>query len=119
MHAIIWLWRELLLSSIVRSDNDTLAKSLVVDIGKNSRLKAAILERLDEEIARASLTSVLDRSSADVPAAPPQPSRVNWPRAKRDFDAEERHDLLMNAHWTPEMLAAVPRVQAILADGNA
>ncbi|KII85698.1 hypothetical protein PLICRDRAFT_326053 [Plicaturopsis crispa FD-325 SS-3] len=100
MHAIIWLWRELLLSSIVRSDNDTLAKSLVVDIGKNSRLKAAILERLDEEIA-------------------PPPPRVNWPRAKRDFDAEERHDLLMNAHWTPEMLAAVPRVQAILADGNA
>ncbi|KII85695.1 hypothetical protein PLICRDRAFT_45044 [Plicaturopsis crispa FD-325 SS-3] len=100
IHAILWIWRELLLSSVVNSRNDTLAKSLVADIKKDSSLKSDMLERLNEEIS-----------------PPPQIKRTPFFDATRDYETEERHQLLMNAHWTPEMLAAVPRIKALLADG--
>jgi hypothetical protein len=51
-HAILWLWRELLLSSIVHSPGDTVVKGFVADIQK-LKLTEKILERLDDETLRA------------------------------------------------------------------
>jgi hypothetical protein len=51
-HAILWLWRELLLSSIVYSKEDRLAKSLVGDI-EEMGLAREMLTRLVDEISRA------------------------------------------------------------------
>ncbi len=32
-----------------------------------------------------------------------------------DWELEEKRDLLQNAHWTPEMRAAAPKVKALFA----
>lgn len=49
-HAILWIWRELLLSSIINSEDMSIAKRIVKDIEKLN-LAAEILERLDDEIS--------------------------------------------------------------------
>jgi hypothetical protein len=48
--AILWVWRDLLLSSIVNSPNDTLAKKLVADIRK-LHLEQQMLDRLDDQVS--------------------------------------------------------------------
>ena len=49
-HAILWIWRELLISSIVNGEGLNLAKQIVGDMEK-LELAADILERLDDEIS--------------------------------------------------------------------
>ena len=49
---ILWVWRELLLSSIVHSPSDTMAKGFVADM-KKLKLTEKMLERLDDETLRA------------------------------------------------------------------
>jgi hypothetical protein len=50
-HAILWVWRELLLSSIVHCKDESLAKTLVADIEK-MELAREMLARLVDEISR-------------------------------------------------------------------
>lgn len=50
-HAMLWVWRELLLSSILHRQDDTLAKHLVADI-QNLGLAKKMFERLRNEISR-------------------------------------------------------------------
>jgi hypothetical protein len=50
-HAILWVWRELLISSIVHSKDGSLAKTLVGDIEK-MELSRKMLARLVDEISR-------------------------------------------------------------------
>lgn len=47
-NTILWVWRELLLSSIVHSPNDTVAKKIVADM-KKLKLTKEMLKRLDDE----------------------------------------------------------------------
>jgi hypothetical protein len=47
----LWVWRELLLSSIVHSKDESLAKTLVADIEK-MELAREMLARLVDEISR-------------------------------------------------------------------
>ena len=49
---ILWVWRELLLSSIVHSPSDAVAKKIVADM-KKLELTKEMLERLDDETLRA------------------------------------------------------------------
>ena len=49
---ILWVWRELLLSSIVHNPSETVAKKIVADI-KKLKLTKEMLERLDDETFRA------------------------------------------------------------------
>jgi hypothetical protein len=51
-HAFLWVWRELLLSSIIRSPSDTVGKGFVADM-KELKLTEKMLERLDDETLRA------------------------------------------------------------------
>lgn len=51
-HAILWVWRELLLSSIVYSGDEILAKVIVNDIKKMGYANK-MLQRLADEISRA------------------------------------------------------------------
>jgi len=51
-NTILWVWRELLLSSIIRSSSDTVAKKIVVDM-KKLKLTTEMLKRLDDETLRA------------------------------------------------------------------
>ncbi len=51
-YTILWVWRELLLSSIVHSPNETVAKKIVADM-KKLKLTKEMLERLDDETFRA------------------------------------------------------------------
>lgn len=48
---MLFVWRDLLLSSIVHSPNDTLAKKLVAEI-ESLGLSSEMLKRLDDEIMR-------------------------------------------------------------------
>jgi hypothetical protein len=53
-------------------------------------------------------------------AAPPQlidTTHSDTPK-NTDWAAEERRDLLLNAHWSPEMRAAVPQIKALLVSGQ-
>jgi hypothetical protein len=49
---ILWVWREVLLSSIVHNPSDAVAKKIVTDM-KKLKLTEEMLERLDDEILRA------------------------------------------------------------------
>jgi hypothetical protein len=51
-HAILWVWRERLHSSIVHSPSDTMAKGPVANI-KKLKLTEKMLERLDDKTLRA------------------------------------------------------------------
>jgi hypothetical protein len=47
----LWVWRELVISSIVHTGNDTLAKKIVADLKKLS-LTEKMLERLEDQTLR-------------------------------------------------------------------
>ena len=117
-HAIIWVWRELLLSSIFSNGDDGLAKVLVADIEKLDLAKAMV-ERLpgNDEESRAQLP-MIRLWSTHIPTVAPEvsesPKYGTEEYEKRDWKLEERRDLLLNAHWTPEMRAAVPKLKALL-----
>jgi len=49
---ILWVWRELLISSIVHNPSDTVAKKIVADM-KKLKLTEEMLKRLDDETLRA------------------------------------------------------------------
>ncbi|KII85680.1 hypothetical protein PLICRDRAFT_45025 [Plicaturopsis crispa FD-325 SS-3] len=98
--SIMWVWRELLLSAIVHRDDEALAKTFVADIVK-LKLVPEMLKRLSDEIVTA--------PGQPMPVET-RPDENPWRATDR---AQTRRDTLMNAHWTPEMRAAVPRVKAL------
>ena len=52
-NTILWVWRDLLISSIVHTPSDTVAKKIVADM-KKMKLTKEMLERFDDETLRAS-----------------------------------------------------------------
>ncbi|KAF7977957.1 hypothetical protein HWV62_2049 [Athelia sp. TMB] len=103
-HAILWIWRELLLSSIVNGEGLTMAKQIVKDMEK-LELAADILERLDDEIS-------------GPPDTAPFP-KFDTPEWKLyDWTAAERRDLLLNAHWSEATRSALPQAKELLLAGQ-
>ncbi|RDB16759.1 hypothetical protein Hypma_002383 [Hypsizygus marmoreus] len=103
-HAVLWVWRDLLLSAIVRVQGTSLAEKLVADL-ESLDLASEMLDRLEEEIT-------------DPPRATKFPKYGSEEYKKVDWAAEEERNLLMNAHLSPEMRAAIPKVKALFVAGG-
>jgi len=100
-HAVLWVWRELLLSAVINSKTITLAKNLVADVVKLGFAKD-MLERLRDDVSAPSLRNPSGYRKIEID----------------DWEAERNRELLLNAHWSPEMRAAVPKVKVLFAGGS-
>lgn len=113
--AMLWTWRELLLSAVINSKTITLAKNLAADVTKLG-FAQEMLKRLDEEVSG----KIFCRSLLHPPVYitlidPPNPSEGYLGYDTDEGKAARRRDLLLNAHWSPEMRAAVPKARALFA----
>ncbi|RDB16761.1 hypothetical protein Hypma_002381 [Hypsizygus marmoreus] len=102
-HAILWVWRDLLLSSSSRGQDENLIEKFATDI-KNLKLTDKLLMRLDPEVSPS--------PTGSNPSFLPKSYNANG--KLQLYDAEERRDLLMNAHLSSEMRSAGPKAEYLL-----
>ena len=76
--AISWVWRELLLSAIVHSSTQTLAKTLVADVTRFG-VADGILKRLDTELART--CTIYEQLLTPLFLTPQLPTKRSHPEA--------------------------------------
>ncbi|RDB16758.1 hypothetical protein Hypma_002382 [Hypsizygus marmoreus] len=108
-HAILWAWRDLLLSAAVQMKGMTLVEKLVAEI-RALGLANEMLKRLDEKITGC--------FGLDSPRTSEYPSSKSEEYKKIDWHEEERRDLVMNGHLSPEMRATIPKVKDLFVAGE-
>lgn len=106
----------------MHAQGTSLVEKLVTDITKLG-LASEMLDRLGDEyhVRPFKCSSVRITPTSKLFSAPPPLSVAEYGTKdcdKRDWAAEERRDLLLNAHLTPEMRSAILKVVELLLSGE-